>query len=107
MKRIGQNLISGILIIFFMGGALLFAQNSALESVPTDEVTQESLKFSRIYEDLQQNYANAPDPDRLILEGAVRGMLSSLDPFSSFFDRDQFEQLQQQTRGEVLGFGAI
>ncbi len=34
-------------------------------------------------------------------------MLSALDPFSAFFDRDQFELLQQQTRGEALGFGSI
>jgi carboxyl-terminal processing protease len=34
-------------------------------------------------------------------------MLSTLDPFSAFFDREQFELLQQQTRGEALGFGSI
>ena len=37
----------------------------------------------------------------------MRGMLSTLDPFSAFFDRDQFELLKQQTRGEALGFGSI
>ena len=47
------------------------------------------------------------DPDRLILEGAVRGMLASLDPFSSFFDRDQFKMLEQEDSGEALGFGSI
>ena len=62
--------------------------------------------MARIYAAIEQNYADPADAD-IILEGAVRGILSSLDPFSSFFNRDQFEQLQQQTRGEALGFGSI
>jgi len=47
------------------------------------------------------------DPDQAIFNGGIRGMLSTLDPFSAFFDRDQFELLQQQARGEALGFGSI
>lgn len=91
---------------------LLSAQNSipaasTQSGVPADDVTQESLKFAQVYQTLQQNYMSPLDPDHLILEGAVRGMLSSLDPFSSFFDRDQFKTLQEETRGEALGFGSI
>ncbi|MGH9401086.1 MAG: S41 family peptidase [Terriglobia bacterium] len=100
------------LLALFAGSLLLpagglFAQSQARRRVPGDAVTAQSLKFAEIYQDLQQNYMDRPDPDRLILEGAVRGMLSSLDPFSSFFDRGQFDQLQQQTRGEAVGFGSI
>ncbi|MGH9350736.1 MAG: S41 family peptidase, partial [Terriglobia bacterium] len=88
-----------------LSASALFAQ--AKPGIPTDAVTAQSLKFAEIYQALQRNYMDRTDPDKLILEGAVRGMLSSLDPFSSFFDRDQFDQLQQQTRGEALGFGSI
>ncbi|HET7100143.1 MAG TPA: PDZ domain-containing protein, partial [Terriglobia bacterium] len=95
-----------------IGGCVLRAQNGAAAAssqsdVPADEVTRESLKFAQVYEVLQQNYMSPLDPDHLILEGAVRGMLSSLDPFSSFFDRDQFKTLQEETSGEALGFGSI
>jgi carboxyl-terminal processing protease len=34
-------------------------------------------------------------------------MLSALDPFSSFFDPDQFEQLRQFTQGKARGFGSV
>ncbi|MGH9396455.1 MAG: S41 family peptidase [Terriglobia bacterium] len=80
---------------------------AAQDGVPTDDVTQQSLKFAQVYSAIAHNYMDSLDPDRLILEGGVRGMLSSLDPFSSFFDQDQFNQLQQETRGETLGFGSI
>ena len=76
-------------------------------STPADDVTVETLKFTEVYSAVQRNFAEAVDPDRTVLNGGIRGMLSALDPFCSFFDRDQFELLKQQTRGEALGFGSI
>lgn len=74
---------------------------------PNDPVTQESLKFARIYGLLQEHYVDPIDPDHAIFDGAIRQMLGTLDPFSAFFDRQQFKQLEEQTRGEALGFGSI
>jgi len=90
--------------------ACLLSLASLLHSqteVPADEVTQESLKFTRVYSSLEENYMEPLDPDRAIFDGGVRGMLSALDPFSSFFDPEQFEQLQQFARGTARGFGTI
>jgi carboxyl-terminal processing protease len=75
--------------------------------VPNDAVTQGSLKLARVYQLLDRDYMSPVDPDHAIFDGAIRGMLATLDPFSAFFDRSQFEMLQQQTRGEALGFGSI
>jgi carboxyl-terminal processing protease len=83
--------------------ALLFPQTAP----PNDPVTQESLKFARIYGLLQEHYADPIDPDHAIFDGGIRSMLDTLDPFSAFFDRQQFKLLQEQTRGEALGFGSI
>lgn len=70
-------------------------------------MTRESLKFAQIYSLIDQSYQDTLDPDRTILDGGIRGMLYTLDPFSAFFDRDQFEMLQQHARGRALGFGSI
>lgn len=91
-------------MLLFSGAA---RRARAQQNPPRDEVTQQSLKFAQVYAAINRNYMDPINSDRLILEGGVRGMLASLDPFSSFFDQDQFEQLQQQTRGEALGFGSI
>lgn len=97
-----------ICIALLAGSLCAQAQTKpAARSVPDDPVTTQSLKFAQIYQAVQRNYMSPVNSDRLILEGAVRGMLSTLDPFSSFFDRGQFEQLDQQTRGEAVGFGSI
>ena len=81
----------------------LLAQGEA----PADDVAQESTRFARVYAALEQNYMDAVDPDQVVLEGGIRGMLSALDPFSSFFNPDQFQMLQDQERGRALGFGSI
>jgi carboxyl-terminal processing protease len=94
---------------FLLAGSLvsLAISLAAQTSPPTDPATQGALKFARIYGLLQKHYAGPIDPDHAILDGAIRNMLNQLDPFSAFFDRQQFEMLQEQTRGEALGFGSI
>lgn len=74
---------------------------------PPDDAGEESMRFARVYGLLEQNYVDEIDPDRALLEGAIRGMLSTLDPFSSFFNRDQFQILQEQAQGKTMGFGSI
>ena len=80
---------------------------SAQSSPPSDEVTVDSLKLTEAYSVIQKNFSEEVDPDRAIFDGCIRGMLAALDPFSAFLDREQFELLQQQTRGKALGFGSI
>ena len=92
-----------LLVLILFDASCLFAQSDA----PQDDVTDNTLRFTQIYSVVERNYMERLDADRTILNGAVRGMLSTLDPFSAFFDRDQFELLQQQTRGQALGFGSV
>ncbi len=95
-------------VIFFSAGALFLASNAFSQTeISTDEVTQESLRFTQIYSVLERDYVGRVDPDQAILEGGIRGMLSTLDPFSAFFNREQFQMLQEQARGKALGFGSI
>ncbi len=72
-----------------------------------DNVAKNALKFTSVYDAIEQNYVDPVDTDHAIFDGGIRGMLSSLDPFCAFLDRDQFESLKQQTRGEAVGFGSI
>ncbi|MBZ5516498.1 MAG: S41 family peptidase [Acidobacteriia bacterium] len=87
---------------------LAFAPLLAAQStIPTDGVTQETLRLTRLYGVIADNSMDPLDPDRAIFDGAIRGMLAALDPFSSFFDPDQFEQLKQFTQGKTRGFGSV
>jgi carboxyl-terminal processing protease len=79
----------------------------AQAEAPADDAAQEGVRFARVYAAIEQNYVDSVDPDQAILEGGIRGMLSALDPFSSFFNPDQFKMLQEQARGQALGFGSV
>jgi carboxyl-terminal processing protease len=85
--------------------APLGAQQAEIAS--TDEIARESLRFAQVYALVEGHAVEPIDPGPTILDGGIRGMLATLDPFSSFFDREQFELLQQQARGESVGFGTI
>ena len=93
--------------VFFLLPALLSAQTKEAPPASSDDATKAGLKFAEVVGAIQQNYMGPIDPDHVIFDGGIRGMLSSLDPFSAFFDRDQFELLKQQARGQALGFGSI
>lgn len=55
----------------------------------------------------EENAADPVSPEQAIYQGAIPGMLRTLDPHSIFFDPDQFQQLQQMQKSETKGFGTI
>ena len=93
----------GLLGCVLGAATVAFGQRHA----PPDPVAQADVKFAQVYALIQAHAAEPVDPNELIFEGGIRGMLASLDPFSAFFDQQQFAMLQQQARGEALGFGSI
>ena len=60
--------------------------------------------FTDVYARIKQDYVTEVD-DSELLKDAIRGMLSGLDPHSSFLDEEQFRELQIGTSGEFGGLG--
>ena len=60
--------------------------------------------FGNILERVRSNYVEDVDDVELI-QSAIRGMLSSLDPHSGYLDPESFNDMQVQTRGEFGGLG--
>jgi carboxyl-terminal processing protease len=60
--------------------------------------------FTSVMRLVQQNYVEEVDESALI-RGALRGMLSELDPHSSFLDTEAYREMQVDTRGEFHGLG--
>ncbi len=97
-----------VLFIFFGLTVTLSVRTQEAPPEPEDPEVATSLEtFSRVYQAVETHYVDPVHPDAAILDGAIRGLLSALDPFSSFFDPDQFQQLRQQQRGKSKGFGSI
>ncbi len=69
------------------------------------EATYRQLEiFANVLSILQENYIDEIDADEAI-EGAISGMLLSLDPHSSYLTAEDFNELQNETRGSFSGIG--
>ena len=60
--------------------------------------------FGDVFDKIRNDYVEKPDESKLI-EAAINGMLSSLDPHSSYMDAKAFKDMQVQTKGEFGGLG--
>ncbi|MEM0927862.1 MAG: S41 family peptidase [Pseudomonadota bacterium] len=60
--------------------------------------------FGEAFETVHRNYVEDPN-DSELMEGAIGGMLSSLDPHSSYLPPDDLDTMQEQTRGTFGGLG--
>ncbi len=60
--------------------------------------------FGDVFEQVKGKYVEDVD-DKQLIEAAINGMLTSLDPHSSYLNMDNFEEMQVDTRGEFGGLG--
>jgi carboxyl-terminal processing protease len=76
---------------------------SSARAAAADAYKQLSL-FGDVFERVRSDYVEKPDDAKLV-ESAINGMLTGLDPHSSYMDAKSFRDMQVQTRGEFGGLG--
>ncbi len=82
---------------------LLWQQHAAMSAKSQD--TYKSLEtFADVLSLIQRNYVEEVDTQKMI-DGAIRGMLATLDPHSSYMKPDDFKELQVETKGSFSGIG--
>jgi carboxyl-terminal processing protease len=101
-KNIGL-LAAGALLGSVAFGFVDFDRHNA--SAATNSETYKLLNlFGDVFDRVRADYVEPPDEKKMI-EAAINGMLSSLDPHSSYMNAKQFEDMSVQTRGEFGGLG--
>jgi len=103
MKRLGlvAALAAAILLLPMRqdGGAA-----STATTTNTAETYKELNLFGDVFEKVRSDYVDEVSDDTLI-EGAINGMLTSLDPHSNYLNAKNFNDMKVQTRGEFGGLG--
>ena len=94
------GIVTGLSISIGHGVFAEREQPSAAAGLPVEELRTFSDVFGRIKNDYVEEVEDAD-----MLENAIRGMLSGLDPHSSYLDHEQFKELQVGTSGEFGGLG--
>ncbi len=92
--------------IAFLATFLLVAPAFAEDAKQDDPAKTYQLLnlFSEVFEKVRTDYVEEKT-DQEIIESAIQGMLSSLDPHSSFLNADNFKDMQVQTKGQFGGLG--
>ncbi|HLQ20526.1 MAG TPA: S41 family peptidase, partial [Tabrizicola sp.] len=91
--------VAGVIATTQIAGPLV-----AQEVVPESSVYEQLDLFGDIFERVRSQYVEEVPTDELIT-AAINGMLTSLDPHSSYLSAKDFEDMQVQTRGEFGGLG--
>ncbi|MVW79327.1 S41 family peptidase [Bordetella sp. 02P26C-1] len=94
----------GLIAIGVVAGVLLSVGVSAIAQrgspLPLDELRQ----LSNVFAAIKNNYVEAVD-DKTLIDNAISGMVSNLDPHSAYLDADAFRDMQSTTQGEFGGLG--
>jgi carboxyl-terminal processing protease len=95
---LSTGLLLGLLIS--VGHGVFAERETSRASLPVEELRT----FSDVFGRIKQDYVVDVD-DKELIEYAIRGMLSGLDPHSAYLDAEQFTELQVGTTGQFGGLG--
>ena len=104
--RVNKALTTGVVLGTVIGVATsisfnVFAfKNTASPTIPLEQIQ----KFSEVYSRIKRSYVEEVD-DKKLISSAISGMLTGLDPHSSYLNEDAFTELRVGTSGEFGGLG--
>jgi len=93
----------GVMLILMV--FTLVAPSTSVSQSSTNEDTYRQLSlFGDVFQRVREEYVEEVD-DKELIDNAINGMLSALDPHSGFLGEDDFAKMQVRTRGEFGGLG--
>ena len=99
-RSITYLLLGGAIGVSLAIGQGVFAERNGTGTLPLDDLRTFTEVFARIKNDYVE-----PIEDKALLENAIRGMLSGLDPHSAYLVPDDYQEMQAGTSGEFGGLG--
>ncbi|MBU2956843.1 S41 family peptidase [Paracoccus sp. 1_MG-2023] len=99
-------LIAGVggVLAGFLATTQIAAPLLAQETDSGSSIYEQLELFGNVFERIRADYVEVPD-DKALIEAAINGMLTSLDPHSGFLAADDYSDMQTQTRGSFGGLG--
>src|SRR5665648_411639 len=93
-----------VLAVLAAGSTMVSLARSQSASAANSEIYKQLDLFGEVLERVRADYVEQPEDAKLI-ESAINGMLTSLDPHSAYLTPKHFRDMQVQTRGEFGGLG--
>jgi len=89
---------------FIAAGGIGVSLLTSARAAKNDSVYQQLGLFGDIFQRVRESYVDEVD-DTDLIEAAIKGMLTSLDPHSSYLNADTFNAMKVQTQGRFGGLG--
>ena len=104
-----RNSLSAALIVgtFTVLAPLYGPAINARAATPQDDLDRNMKALAGVYSILQQNYADPISSEKAIYQGAIPGMLRTLDPHSNFLDPEEYLDMQRKQRAQYYGIGML
>jgi carboxyl-terminal processing protease len=93
-----------IIVSLLMVGILFFNGNNGELKADTNNLYENMEIFAEVLRQIEDNYVEPQDSQKLIY-GAIKGMVQSLDPHSSFMTKEEHQELLIETKGSFPGIG--
>ena len=102
MIKLTKNLLISTfaLGIYLIPAERLYADEQNSDAIPAAKIQQ----FVEVFKRVKEQYVDDID-DEILFDYAIQGMVSSLDPHSSFLSKDDFNELRIGTTGKFGGLG--
>ncbi|HUB34366.1 MAG TPA: S41 family peptidase [Bryobacteraceae bacterium] len=105
-KRLFIYSLPLIILLFSLAGGLY---GPRVEAAPAPDsqasLDSEVADFTKVYALVERNFADKVNPDKAIYDGAIPGMLRTLDPHSNFFDPKDYQAMMEEQKGTYYGVG--
>lgn len=102
MKQVKWTVL--VLGMLLFSGATLALPKSAAKPEQTKDPYELMELFGAVYDAVKTDYVEETDDQKLV-EAAINGMLTSLDPHSGYMDAESYDDMETQTKGEFGGLG--
>src|SRR5487761_1626106 len=104
MMRLRHVAISAAVLVWLMAPAAQPAEPQPQPAAQDADTYRELDLFGQVFERVRADYVDKVS-DKHLIEAAINGMLSSLDPHSSYMNAKDFAEMQVQVQGEFGGLG--
>lgn len=99
VRRFTFPMAAVLIAVLISAPATVFAKQD-----PEETLFEKFKVFTDVMNEVQKKFVEPPKNDEIVY-GAIRGMLSTLDPHSSFMTPEEMKEFQQETQGSFFGVG--
>jgi carboxyl-terminal processing protease len=103
-----QYIVFALIVLLCSIGIGTYNGGRAIAATAPDDGINQSIKaFTSVYGVVEENFADHVQADKAIYDGAIPGMLHTLDPHSNFFDPKAYAAMREEQQAHYYGIGML